>query len=202
MLYLFFSEVCISILWTIPLSISQRALLAGFEKYFVLMLIFCHICSFYTDRVGRKEIRQDTAPRNQRETVDDCDIHCSISVPLVFPTRAFSNVILPNPFPNYSALFCYIPTFELLNVCTVLPNANSINGYIMVTANPMRAIYRWSCKGYVLAYPILGNNDLIFAMLHADNNYRGWVGTLRVYLFLSRALLSRMPINMFFPKKY
>ena len=160
------------------------------------------MCSFYTDRVGRKEIRQDTAPRNQRKTVDDCDIHCSISVPPVFSTRAFFNVILPNPFPNYSALFCYKPTFELLNVCTILPNANSINGFIMVTANPIRAIYRWSCKGYVLAYPILGNNDLIFAMLHADNNYRGWVDTLRVYLFLSRALLSRMPINMFIPKKY
>ena len=142
MLYLFFSEVCISILWTIPLSISQRALLAGFEKYFVLMLIFCHMCSFYTDRVGRKEIRQDTALRSQRKTVDDCNIYCSVSVPPVFPTRAFFNVILPNSFPNYSALFCYKPTFELLNVCTILPNANSINGYIMVTANPMRAIYR------------------------------------------------------------
>ena len=113
MLYLFFSEVCISILWTIPLSISQRARLADFEKYFVLMLMLCHMCSFYTDQVGRKEIRQDTALRNQRKTVDDCNIYCSVSVPPVFPTRAFFNVILPNSFPNYSALFCYKPTFEL-----------------------------------------------------------------------------------------
>ena len=106
----------------------------GLRSIFVLMLIFCHMCSFYTDRVGRKEIRQDTAPRNQRETVDDCDIHCSISVPLVFPTRAFPNVIFPNLFPNYSALFYYILPCELLNVCSILPNVNSIHGHIRVAA--------------------------------------------------------------------
>ena len=142
MLYLFFSEVCISILWTIPLSISQRALLAGFEKYFVLMLIFCHMCSFYTDRVGRKEIRQATGPRNQLETVDDCDIHCSISVPLVFPTRAFPNVIFPNLFPNYSALFYYIPPCEWLNVCSIFTKRKLNQWAYHVGYKIMRAIYR------------------------------------------------------------
>ena len=160
------------------------------------------MCSFYTDRVGRKEIRQATGPRNQLETVDDCDIHCSISVPLVVPTRAFPNVILPNLFPNYSALFYYIPPCEWLNVCSIFTKRKLNQWAYHVGCKFMRAIYRWSCKGYIFAYPILGNSDLIFAMLHADTNYHGWVGTLPAYLYLSRALLSRMTINMFFPKKY